>query len=83
VDEQETIAAAGYALAAITMQMALLNSLAGQGGVPVAMIEQLISRARVAAADSGPEFSDQVIDAAIQAIDRIELGWKNMERSRH
>jgi len=83
MDESEMIAAAGYGLAAITVQMALLNSLAGQGGVPATAIEQLISRARVAVADSGPEFSDRIIEAALHAVDRIGIGWKNMERQRH
>jgi hypothetical protein len=83
MDEKEMIMAAGYGLAAITVQMALLNSLVGQGGVPATIIEQLISRARIAVADSGPEFSDSVVEAALHAIDRIGTGWKNMEQQRH
>ncbi len=41
MDENEMTIAAGYGLAAITVQMALLNSLAGQGGVPSTVIDQL------------------------------------------
>jgi hypothetical protein len=83
MDENEMTLAAGYGLAAMMVQMALLNSLVGQGGVPATVIDQLISRARTAAADSGPEFSESIIAAAVQAIDRIGTGWKNMERQRH
>jgi hypothetical protein len=82
MDEQEMIVAAGYGLAAVTVQMALLNSLAGKGGVPAPIIDELISKARLAVADS-PEFSDPVIAAALHAVDRIGTEWKNMERQRH
>jgi hypothetical protein len=79
MDEEEMKLSAAYGLAALTMQMALLNSLAGQGGVPSEMINKLISRAKEAVSlTSTPEFSQEVVDLAKAAIDRVGANWQTM-----
>jgi hypothetical protein len=79
MDEKESVAGAGYGLAAITLQMALLNSLAGKGNVPDAAIKELVSRAKQAIElMAAPEFSSEVIRAALDAMERVEMHWKTM-----
>ena len=79
MDDDEIKLAAAYGLASLTMQMALMNALAGQGGVPSEQINRLISRAREAVdLTSAPEFSREIIELAIAAIDRVGANWQTM-----
>ena len=79
MDEDEIKLAAAYGLASLTMQMAMMNALAGQGGVPAEQINRLIARAKEAVAlTSAPEFSRETIELAVAAIDRVGNNWQTM-----
>ena len=80
MEEDQIVLAGGYGLAALCMQMALLNALSGQGGVPVTVIDRVIERAKgptglIADAETTPG----MIDAAKKAMGRLGENWKTMQ----
>ncbi|HEV2562339.1 MAG TPA: hypothetical protein VGT78_09385 [Rhizomicrobium sp.] len=80
MEETEITLAAGYGLAAITLQMALLNALAGQGGVPKRQVDLLIEKAAASLSlTAAPGFSQDTIDVARAAINRIAQNWETMQ----
>jgi hypothetical protein len=80
MDDDTVMLGAGYGLAALSLQMALLNSLAGQGGVPKQAIERVIERAKAAtnlvADDETPA---EMIQYAQAAMDRVAENWATMQ----
>jgi hypothetical protein len=79
MDDDEIKLAAAYGIASLTMQMALMNALAGQGGVPAEQINRLIALAREAVdLTSAPEFSREIKELAMAAIDRVGANWQTM-----
>jgi hypothetical protein len=79
MDEDVGMLGAGYGLAALCLQMALLNSLAGQGGVPKQSIEKLIEKARTATGlVADEETPAAMIYVAKAAMDRVAKHWATM-----
>jgi hypothetical protein len=75
-DEEIAMIGAGYGLAALCLQMMLLNSLADKGGVPKHVIEKIIAHAKSGIpllAD--PEDAPETMAFAEAAIDRLAKEW--------
>ena len=75
-DEEIAIVGPGYGLAALCLQMTLLNALANKGGVPVAIVEKIIAMAKSGIpllAD--PKEFPETIEYAEAAIDRLAKNW--------
>ena len=69
-----------YGLAALCLQMALLNSLAGQGGVPKQAIERVIERAKAATSlIADEETPTEMIQLAQAAMTRVAENWATMQ----